>query len=79
MPTFLKVWILIRWLIARTLSLIRRHPRFSECFLLGFLGAFLLSVIPWVGHILAAIAIALAIFSGVVSETRTPNKLSYRK
>jgi hypothetical protein len=62
MPLILKIWIVLRWMTNHTLSLIRRHPRFSECLLLGFLGAFLLSLIPLIGHFLAAVAIALAFF-----------------
>ncbi len=70
MPFILKVLILIRWLIAKTLGLIRRFPRFSEWLLVGFIAGSILSLIPVLGHFLAAVAVALAFFSGVVSEVR---------
>jgi hypothetical protein len=79
MPLILKIWIVLRWLTNHTLSLIRRHPRFSEWLLLGFMGAFILTPVPLIGHFLGTVALIISIILGISAETRKPNELSYRK
>lgn len=61
----------------RVIRFLQRHAHLGRCLILGAIMAFLLSFIPWVGGLLALVALVTCAAVGVMNELRSELELTF--